>query len=218
MNFLNRWSVLSCSTGCNQPNQPSMDPGMRRCWDDPSYNVYGHALEGAVGGGQWQPLLVHVDHPVQKVNTKDFEWKHDFRAWKGRGERRRLGWRRGCHIVQATVESRWKLTLYTWLYWALQDDLLLEPYSHILSVPGKNIRGKLIRYKILGAYLQFVAIVATFFLLAIFFGPWAGGSTAGWRLKRASWKQLGRLFRCFTMQGFFTYPQLPQLHNSSMSC
>merc|ERR1712013_37602 len=26
-----------------------------------------------------------------------------------------------------------------------QDDLLLEPYSHILSVPGKNIRGKLIR-------------------------------------------------------------------------
>jgi len=26
-----------------------------------------------------------------------------------------------------------------------QDSLLLEPYSHILSVPGKNIRGKLIR-------------------------------------------------------------------------
>ena len=25
-----------------------------------------------------------------------------------------------------------------------QDRLLLEPYSHILSVPGKNIRGKLI--------------------------------------------------------------------------
>jgi len=27
----------------------------------------------------------------------------------------------------------------------VQDGLLLEPYSHILSVPGKNIRGKLIR-------------------------------------------------------------------------
>ena len=27
---------------------------------------------------------------------------------------------------------------------AAQDRLLLEPYSHILSVPGKNIRGKLI--------------------------------------------------------------------------
>ena len=25
-----------------------------------------------------------------------------------------------------------------------QDSLLLQPYSHILSVPGKNIRGKLI--------------------------------------------------------------------------
>ena len=33
-------------------------------------------------------------------------------------------------------------------YQPLQDDLLLEPYSHILSVPGKNIRGKLIRCEI----------------------------------------------------------------------
>ena len=132
--FMYRWPVLSCSTGCNQPNQPSMDPGMRRCWDDPSYNVYGHALEGAVGGGQWQPLLVHVDHPVQKVNTKDFEWKHDFRAWKGRGERRRLGWRRGCHIVQATVESRWKtdifdLVLVTITGWPLAGAI----FSHSIS-------------------------------------------------------------------------------------
>ena len=196
---------------------------MRRCWDDPSYNFYGHALEGAVGGGQWQPLLVHVDHPVQKVNTKDFEWKHDFRAWKGRGERRREGWRRGCHIVVATAENRWKLT-WCWLPiyllvltlsgWPLVGAL----FPHSLS-SWKEYTRKAYQVQNLPQHAKYEiafkvkAPVVTFSPLSLDLGPCPGGSTAGWWWKTASWKQLERLFRCFTMQGF--YPQLPQSYNNS---
>ena len=49
--------------------------------------------------------------------------------------------------------------------------------------------------------------------LSLDLGPCPGGSTAGWWWKTASWKQLERLFICFTMQGF--YPQLPQSYNNT---
>ena len=168
---------------------------MRRCWDDPSYKVYGHALERAVGGGQCQPLLGNLRwSPCIAGQHQRFWVETWFQRMAGQGGEKEAGMKKGMPYSASNSREQVK----HWhcrpgctdphrmtSYWSL----ILTFYQYLGRIYEESWSGKIT----LGAYLQFEAIVAPAFPFAFLTWTMGRGFNSWMKVEEGKLKAIGEI-------------------------